>query len=58
MRTAFRWWDGYRDGGRLVMLNEEVAVDKNRMLLIGGAIVLVLVIAYMMIGTDATLVPR
>ena len=58
MRSAIRWWDGYSDGGRLVVLNEEVAVDKNRMLLIGGAIVLVLVIAYMMIGTDATLVPR
>ena len=58
MRTAFRWWDGDRDGARLVVLNEEVAVDKNRMLLIGGAIVLVLVIAYMMFGTDATLVPR
>jgi len=58
MRSAIRWWDGYSDGGRLVVLNEEVAVDKNRMLLIGGAIVLVLVIAYMMFGTDATLVPR
>jgi len=58
MRSAIRWWDGYSDGDRLVVLNEEVAVDKNRMLLIGGAIVLVLVIAYMMFGTDATLVPR
>lgn len=36
----------------------ELAVDRNRMLLIGSAVVLVLVIAYMMFGLGGTLVPR
>jgi type II secretory pathway component PulM len=33
-------------------------VDRNRMLLIGSAIILVLVIAYMMFGPGGVSVPR
>ena len=40
------------------MFSEEVAVDRNRMLLIGSAIVLVLAIAYMMFGPHGTSVLR
>jgi hypothetical protein len=36
----------------------EVAMDRNRMLLIGSAMVLVLVIAYLMFGPGGTSVPR
>jgi len=38
--------------------SEEVAVDRNRMLLIGSAIVLVLFIAYMMFGPGGPSVPH
>jgi hypothetical protein len=41
-----------------VELPMEVAVDRNRMLLIGSAVVPVLVIAYMMFGLGGTSVPR
>jgi hypothetical protein len=36
----------------------EVAVDRNRMLLIGSALVLVVLIAYMMFGPGGVSVPR
>jgi hypothetical protein len=36
----------------------EVAADRNRMLLLGSAGVLVLVIAYMMFGPGGTSIPR
>jgi hypothetical protein len=39
-------------------LVREVAVDRDRMLLIGSAAVLVLVIAYMMFGPGGVPVPR
>ena len=37
---------------------QEVAMDRNRMLLIGSAVVLVLLIAYMMFGPSGISVPR
>ena len=45
-------------GGKLRFGLREVAVDRNRMLLIGSAIALVVVIAYMMLGPGGPSAPR